>query len=371
MTRKERFMAAVKGETPDVVPVAPLIHARFADRVLGRSDLASIFEVHRMLGSTHHRGPLSIDITSELPEGYAVEWREVGRASDGTVESEELIRTPGRTLKRRRLSGMIPDDPLVGKSVEYPVKTVEDWKVMLDYRQQWLDGITGADTTRVQEAIGFMGNEGIAGVGICGAYTTLGDVRGMQEFIMDLVDHPDLMDELFALDRRMLRAYVEAFVVSPAEVGWLDICWATGSNLGPELFERWAFPDVLEAMDVVRDVPGKYLGLYTLGRIRKLLPMLVDAGVDFIETFEPNEGDISLGEANRLYGDRTCLMGNFDCMILSFGGIEDARKEALRCLEEGMAGGGYVMATADEVPADAKLDNLKVMVETVEKHGRY
>jgi len=36
-----------------------------------------------------------------------------------------------------------------------------------------------------------------------------------------------------------------------------------------------------------------------------------------------------------------------------------------------MEGGGYVLATADEVPADAKMDNLKAMVETVEKHGRY
>ena len=99
--------------------------------------------------------------------------------------------------------------------------------------------------------------------------------------------------------------------------------------------------------------------------------MLVDAGVDFIETFEPNQGDITLGEAKRLYGDRICLMGNFNCLVLARGTVEDARQEALRCLHEGMEGGGYVMVTADEVPADAKLDNLKAMVDTVEKYGRY
>jgi uroporphyrinogen-III decarboxylase len=36
-----------------------------------------------------------------------------------------------------------------------------------------------------------------------------------------------------------------------------------------------------------------------------------------------------------------------------------------------MDGGGYVMVTGDEVPADAKLDNLKAMVEVVEEEGRY
>ncbi len=64
-------------------------------------------------------------------------------------------------------------------------------------------------------------------------------------------------------------------------------------------------------------------------------------------------------------------MGNFDCVILAFGTVEDARKETLRCLNEGMEGGGYVMVTGDEVPADAKIENLRAMVETVEEFGRY
>lgn len=64
-------------------------------------------------------------------------------------------------------------------------------------------------------------------------------------------------------------------------------------------------------------------------------------------------------------------MGNFDCVVLARGTVDDARREALRCLREGMAGGGYVLASADEVPADAKMDNLKAMVDTVERHGRY
>jgi uroporphyrinogen decarboxylase len=124
-------------------------------------------------------------------------------------------------------------------------------------------------------------------------------------------------------------------------------------------------------MELVKQVPGKYLGLYTLGHIRELLPLLVDAGVHFIETFEPNQGDITLAEAKAKYGDRICLMGNFDCTLLAFGTPEQAREETRRCLREAMPGGGYVLVTGDEVPADAKLENLKAMVETVEEEGRY
>ena len=64
-------------------------------------------------------------------------------------------------------------------------------------------------------------------------------------------------------------------------------------------------------------------------------------------------------------------MGNFDCVTLARGTVREAREEARRCLREGMEGGAYVLVTADEVPADAKLENLKAMVETVEEHGQY
>jgi uroporphyrinogen decarboxylase len=121
----------------------------------------------------------------------------------------------------------------------------------------------------------------------------------------------------------------------------------------------------------VGEVEGKFVGLYTLGRIREVLPMLVESGVDFIETFETNQGDITLAEAKRLYGDRVCVMGNFDCVVLARGTVAEAREETRRCLEEGMEGGGFVLVTGDEVPADARWDNLKAMVEVAEERGVY
>ena len=135
--------------------------------------------------------------------------------------------------------------------------------------------------------------------------------------------------------------------------------------------ERWALRSAREVIEAVHSVPGHYVGYYTLGRIRRYMPALVETGIDFIETFEPNQGDISLAEAKKLYGDKVCLMGNFDCLVLARGTVEDAKAEARRCLREGMEGGGYVMATADEVPADAQWDNLKAMSDVCLEEGIY
>jgi len=371
MTKKERFMTALRLGVPDVVPVAPLIHHRFAHKVLGRSDWRAVFEVHQMLGSIHFRGPLGVSVRSSLPEGYSEEWHEVEKSPDGRVTIEWVIRTPKRTMKGKIVRGMIPDDPLVSKTVEYPIKGVEDWLAFLDFRLRWLENAKEPVFDEVAEAVKVMGEDGIASVGLTPAFTALAERRGMEQFLLDLYDYPDLISELLEVERQVMEKHVEAFVSSPAEVAWLDICWATGADMGPKNFEKWALPDVVRAMEKVREAKGKYLGLYTLGRIRRLLPMLVETGVHFIETFEPNQGDISLAEAKRLYGDRVCIMGNYNCLVLAFGTVEDAREEARRCLREGMDGGGYIMVTADEVPANAKWENLKAMVETVEEEGRY
>ena len=372
MTRKQRFLAAVRGEQPDVVPVAPLIHCRFANTVLGRADWKAVFEVHQMIGSCHHRGPIGCSACFPTPAGYGESTREIDRAPDGRVTSEWKIQTPKRAMVGKKASHFIPHDPVVTTTTDYPIKTPDDWRAFLQMRQLMLEGFAGQYSHgTVKEAVALMGEDGMPSVSLGPAYSALAARRGMQGFMMDLVDHPDLMEELFAVERQIMEKNVAAFVASPTEVAWLDICWATGSQLGPKMFARWALPDVQRAMAVVRGAPGKYLGLYTLGKIRDLMPMFADAGVHFVETFEPNEGDITLAEAKRLYGDKMCLMGNFDCLVLARGTVDDARNEARRCLREGMGGGGHVLVTGDEVPADARLDNLKAMVETVEEFGRY
>jgi hypothetical protein len=369
MTKKERFLTAVRRGVPDQVPVSPLIHCRYAHKVLGRSDWHAVFEVHQRLGSTAFRGPQGIGFEVEWPAGFREEWRELDRR-DGRVTTEHVIITPKGRLKATDVSGMIPDDPLVSKTTEYYVKTPQDWLIYQSYLEAWLESAKPdlPGMTRIWET---MGDEGIASAGMGGAYHALAGVRGMEGMLTDLYDCPDILAAVMETQREVVRRQVAAFLESPCEVLYYDICWATGSRMGPKHFERWVVPELGQACEQAHTVPNKYIGFYTLGRIRELLPMMVDAGPDYIETFEQNEGDLTLAQAKRRYGDRICLMGNFDPVILARGTRQQAFEEARRCLREGMEGGGYVMVTGDEVPADTKWENLQAMVEAVEKHGAY
>jgi hypothetical protein len=371
MTKKQRFMTAVAGGIPDMVPVSPLIHNRYAHTILGRTGWRAMFEVHQMVGSIHHRGNGHIGVHISLPEGYRHESRELERGADGRRTLETLWHTPYGTLRQREIWGMIPHDPVIAKVVEYYIKGEEDWRLYRQVAEDRLAGVGGPHWEDYLELAAVFGEQAVPAVNLPAPFADLMAMRGMQQILTDLYDCPDLLQSILHLERQLAEKTIQAFLSSPCEIGFQDICWATGADMGPELFARWCLPDVTLAAGLARSRPGKYTGLYTLGKIRALMPMFADAGVHFVETFEPNQGDISLAEAKRLYGKRMCLMGNFDCTILSFGSVEDARRETLRCLQEGMEEGGYVLITGDEVPADTKLDSLKAIVETVEEHGKY
>ena len=369
MTPRERFLAAVRREEPDRVPVAPLIHCRYAHTVLGRTDWRAVFEVHQKAGSIAFRGPQGVGCRVEWPDGWRHESRVVQDGSGGTVTESRII-TPHGTLTQKHIAGMIPHDPITGKTVEYYIKDHDDYRVYIKYLEKSLETMAPAPEG-FAEVMETMGEEGIASVGQGSALDHLGGMRGMEPLLMDVYDRPQTLEAVFSLLAEAKRRDVQSFLQSAGEVLWYDICWASCSTMSPETFRKYVLPDVAALADAVRSAAGKYCGVYTLGKMRALLPMLVDTSVDFIETFEMNQGDISLAEAKRTYGDRVCIMGNYDCVVLARGTLQEAREEARRCLREGMEGGGYVMVTADEVPGDTKWDNLRAMVEVAEEEGEY
>ena len=369
MTKKQAFLAALQGEQPDVVPVSPLIHCRYAQKLLGRSDWRAVFEVNQMIGATHYRGPLGVGLKTKRPADYESRTEVLLEKGSHRI-TRDTLKTPLGTLTSTHDVGLIPSDPLVGKTTEYYVKQPKDWEIFVRLWNEQADTAEPDPGPDILDAYKEMAEEGIPSVGIGSAYCTMGSVRGMAELLLDFIDEPGIMREVSKAAWNLKDKELDSFIASPSEVGYYDICWATGSNMGPQMFEEWVADEIRKACAKVR-AAGKCISFYTLGKIRELMDCLVNAGPHMIASFEPNQGDISLAEAKRLYGKRICLMGNFDCVILARGTLEDARREAKRCLDEAMEGGGYILCTGDEVPADTKYDNLRAMVEVTQQYGRY
>jgi uroporphyrinogen decarboxylase len=50
---------------------------------------------------------------------------------------------------------------------------------------------------------------------------------------------------------------------------------------------------------------------------------------------------------------------------------DGVEREARKCLDAAMAGGGYILSTGDQCGRDTPDENITRLVEVCEKYGRY
>jgi hypothetical protein len=367
MTHRERLLAALRRDVPDQVPVTWELVFRFAHALTGRVGWKAVVDAHRQIGSAvFNLQGLGPSARCELPEGYA-EHIEHATRPDGATLSTRTLATPRGQLVQRSLSGYLPHDPHVGKTVEYLVKDRRDYEVLADYVRQQAPALR-FDTAESHEARRYIGDDGLAGFWICDSVYHAAQTRDPAEFLIDLAEAPEVMQPLLEAIDPLKAKELAAFNESAADVLVYDICWASTSLLSPRLVREYVLPRARWAVE--NKAKGKILGFFTSGKIRAVLPWLVELEPDFIEHLDVL-GDCDLAEVKREFGHRVCLVGNYNPVVLARGTVDDARREAKRCLDSAMAGGGFILSTSDEVPADARPDNMKAVVEYVATHGRY
>ncbi|MDP6379779.1 MAG: uroporphyrinogen decarboxylase family protein, partial [Phycisphaerae bacterium] len=246
-------------------------------------------------------------------------------------------------------------------------KSREDYEILADMVAEGARTATG-DATTSAEAREYVGDDGLVGFWIVDAVYETTNSRDMTDFLFDLMDAPQTVCRAMEAFDELKKKQIEAFNESEADVLVYDVCSASTSLLNPQMVADYVIPRARwVAENVSKD---KIWGFFTTGKIRAVLPALVDVAPDYIQHFDIL-GDSDLAEVKREFGSRVAIMGNYSPVVLARGSLADARQEAKRCLDAAMAGGGYAITTSDEVPADAKMDNMKAVVEYVNTHGRY
>ncbi len=366
MTQRERLLIALDGGQPDQVPVTWELVDRCALAFTGKTGWKAQCDAHRLIGSAIFNlqgvGP---HVGWERPPGYREDSRDLAEEGGWRV-AEHVIETPRGSLSQLSHSAGIPGDPLVTKRVSSFVKSPADWELVAD----WLDAAEGGhfDTSVSREAREYVGDDGLVNFWLCDSLYALANMRDSAEFVLDLLDRPAEMLQLHDKMHRRTALAVECFNASAADVLVYDICWGSTSLLSPALFDKFVLP---EAEWVCRALaPGKRVVFFTTGKTRAVLPQIADAGPHGVQHLDVL-GDCDLAEVKATFGKRFCLMGNYSPVVLAHGSVREAQEEARRCLRAAMAGGGYVITTSDEVPADAKLANMQATAQLVADEGRY
>jgi hypothetical protein len=379
MNPKERIIAALKRQVPDEVPVSLSIGPTNAQRWTGKSDWRAVFQAHQMVGSIPEYG-FPWYATTESNPIFVPHWK---RGWDEQVHTETIRDDHEYVLKTRQITTPMGNltsreridypEYVMGQTLEPLIKKREDYEIYLAYIEEWLRVI---DTSELSQELQAMQAEiGDQGIWVTwrthSFYSFFWVLRRVADYLLDFYDAPQLMQQVLEVTRKVNSEFLAYFNNSPSDIFIVNLSGASSSIISPAFFRQWVLPELFWLAENIQ--PGKFLGFHLTGKVRDILPVMLEVKPDFVLRFESPRfgGDISLAEAKKKYGDQICLMGGYDPHFFSEYSLDEMCAEARRCIDEAAQGGGYILATTDAIPEQARLEDIRRVVQVAREYGSY
>ena len=378
MTSKERILCAMRGGTPDRVPVqlgifsiAPIFSkSTFWDvYYYNKFNLAELMvEMAREFGID---GYLYTGIGSRIRNDPRQIKSEMVSQDEEFIVQRTTIATPGGTLWSERTFPRT-EVPTTTRGL---VKTVEDFKLFLEYclpdpsKFEW-------DVTPLHRNMKLLGDHGAVAAtlpALPGLHGLIGTFDGkLEAATYFMMDYPELIEEYRQRTDKILLANLEhALEAKPDYVEISNSGMLTLSN--PEWVRQLALPTLKQATHLCRQagIPSE---LHCCGKARLVVEMAAnETELDSINPLQPPPmGDCDLAEIKHAFGKRLCLKGNVGVTEPMLTGTPAAvEKDVIRCLDAAKAGGGYILFTEEGLGANTPFENIRKYVEVGKALGTY
>ena len=205
---------------------------------------------------------------------------------------------------------------------------------------------------------------------VFGPLGTLSMLRSQQEMYMDFYDDPDAVHEAAREINETLKDYCRALMDTGVNGIMFDTLFASGSIMSKEMWNELEGDLVEELAQVVRDKNGLVMihncgqKIYFDVQIERMQP----AAISFLY---PPDDCKDFKECKEKYGNLTTLIGCVTPANAAIGTDENWDQECRNSIDAMSAGGGFILATGCEYPANADFARAHRMVEIAKDYGRY
>ena len=117
--------------------------------------------------------------------------------------------------------------------------------------------------------------------------------------------------------------------------------------------------------------PKAKILLHSCGSVRRLIPDLIDAGVEVLSSLQPLTFEMDSFELKGEFGSELAFRGGIDMQKAMVGTREQVIEETKKRLEAFGPGGGYIAGPSNHFTSDVPVENFFAMYETALEIGAY
>lgn len=203
------------------------------------------------------------------------------------------------------------------------------------------------------------------------------ELRGMEQFLIDLMINKPFAHRLMS---RILEVQIGLHGALLDAVGpYIQVCTTcddygsqSGLLISPKLYREMIMPYRLELNQFIKSkAPQAYIELHSCGSVYKLLPDLLETGVEILNPVQPLAKDMDPDRLKTEFGDKFAFRGAIDIQHAMVGSVDSVRREVLLRIAQLGPGGGYVVAACSNFQADVPPENILAMIEAARDGGRY
>lgn len=190
-------------------------------------------------------------------------------------------------------------------------------------------------------------------------------LRGMENLMIDMLEAPEFVDELFDAITDFNCAVLEEVLRYDIDGVKFGDDWGQQNGLifGGPLWRRFIKPRLAKMYGMVKRA-GKAVLIHSCGRVQELFPDLIALGLDVFNPFQPEAMDPY--EMKRRYGRELTFLGGMSVQqLLPFGTHREVRDETLRLMDAVGRGGGFIIAPSHDMPGDIPIENMVAFIDTV------
>jgi uroporphyrinogen-III decarboxylase len=133
-------------------------------------------------------------------------------------------------------------------------------------------------------------------------------------------------------------------------------------------FEEFVWPYWKQAMDKTYELGYDIISMFFEGKR--------DNQLHYFTQFPKRSMLIRFAEtdifrAKEILGDKACIMGNVPIKMLHIGSPSEVDEYCKKLIEKVGKNGGFILRCSTDYTQEAKPENVKAMIDSVEKYGRY